>query len=284
MLWTIIRLIGKSIEEGEKEDNFSTTGFRETNRERSSREKDSIPKIIGIQKLINNKFHLLNFDFNDSNLIKYFNIDSGFNDLDETQLVFETKDLNNAGKQWIEEHFEIIKSGASEGKSFIEIVINTKRKPEAVYKKMHDLDLSFSYNKYEGTLDLFLPNDQKINYNPKNILNGNLEMVQEWFSSSLYLNFPLPVLFKARSELEIEVYINDEFAEKVMIDNHLMNYKILKVTNWENKKIKLYNKHLGSLTFYMKDFFKLFEKSESVNLFVLKIYKSILKREESSGD
>jgi len=279
LLLTIMKLLAKSIEESEKEDNFSKTGYRETNRERSKREKDSIPKIIGFKKLINDNFHLLNFDFNDNNLIKYFNFDSYLNDL-----VFEIEDLSNHGKKWTEEDFEVIERAALEGKSFIEIVIIAKRKPEVVYKKMLDLDYSYSYNKFEGVFDLNQPSGQKINYNPKSILNGNLTMVQEWFSSSLYLNFSLPVLLKERSELGFKVYINDEFVEKVNIDNHLMNYKILKVTNWEDKKIKLHNKHLGSLTFYMKDFFKLSEKSGSVNLFELKSYKSIQKLEEGLSD
>ncbi len=280
MILTIMRLIAKAIEESEKEENFSSTGYRETNRERFTREKDSIPKIIGINKLINNKFYLLNFDFNDSSLINYFYIDSYLNDL-----VFENQDLSNHGKRWTEEHFKSIKSAASEGKSFIEIVINTKRKPETVYKKMLDLDLNFSHNKYEGTFDLIQPNDEKINYNPKNILNGSLQLVEGWFSSFVYLNFPLPIIFEERAELEIEVYINDEFVKKVMIDNHLMNYEILKVTNnWKDQKIKLYNTHLGSFTFYMKDFFKLIEKSESVNLFQLKLYKSLQKMEEGLSD
>jgi len=197
---------------------------------------------ISTQKFIENEFFMFNYDFEN---IKYFenwsleeinpfDINNDVAVHDNKKVVFNWS-LENHGKRWSEEHLNKLEEMCIQGKSFLEMAYELKRRETSLMSRLNSQGWQYELT-YNGELSLVnTEKHHKFNYSPKSIYNGTLVLDQSWFNKSLTLSFPLPLMFADESELDIEFGVEGNM-KSIKIQPNLMSYVLT------NKPINFINK------------------------------------------
>ena len=221
-------------------------------------------KKVSIKKFFDKKFYLFNVQFDNKEFMEKFR------PISDTQLELKYS-LDKSGKKWSKEDIVLLDQFCKNGVSFLEFTQEFERKPESIYKKMNALGWTFQING-NGKLRLIKDIDEdrkEVNYNPKHLANGKfiLENVGI-FKSQLYLNFDLPVDFKNKKDLRLNLKVNDRENVELDISKHKTSYMIMEesVKKMKFHTIHIANDYLGNLQIELSELLPYLQEYKEIPL------------------
>tara|TARA_B100000989_G_scaffold298885_1_gene290758 strand:- start:2431 stop:3231 length:801 start_codon:yes stop_codon:yes gene_type:complete len=208
-------------------------------------------KKVSIKKFFDKQFYLFNVQFDNKQFMEKFR------PISDTQLELKYS-LDKSGKKWSKEDIFLLEQFCKDGLSFLEFTQEFERKPESIYKKMNTLGWTFQING-KGKLRLIKVIDEdkiEVNYNPKHLANGKFVLEDVGvFKSQIYLNFDLPVDFKNKKDLRLNLKVNNRENVEVDISKHKTSYLIMEesIKKMNFHTIHIANDYLGSLKIELSD-------------------------------
>ena len=219
---------------------------------------------ISNKKFFEKELYLFNYDFDDESMYQNWKQDEP-NPFDENDVGrFDGKKVifnylyKKNGKKWYQDDLDELENLCLEGKSFLEIASKTERTEQAVLSKLKSLDWVFDLTnqgsvfltKYDG-----IKVKKQIRYSPKSFYNSKLYFDTKIFKTIPKLEFPLPLKFVNKEELDIVFKFNGE-EKKIHIEDNLMTYRLGEnITNKDlyNSEIEISNSHLGNVSVNFKE-------------------------------